>query len=127
MLTAGRWKITPNRLRILVSKSGIAPGEQLKRNAVLHIGLVTFDEPAIHIFCERDIGPTYQLRFSWFMFQHANIVCRKCKDRLRKDFPEARERVQPTPIKVLTAAGRAEPITPVSNTGVTKSNGADND
>lgn len=109
MVTAQRRKITKERLRVLVAKNGVTRDEQLKRSAILHIGLVTFEEPAIEVFCGRNLGETYQIRFHWFFWQNAQFVCRKCKYELAKRFPEAHERAQVTPFSVLPAAGRAEP------------------
>jgi len=108
MVTAKRRKITKERLRVLVTKNGVTRDEQLKRSAILHIGLVTFDEPAIEVLCGRELGPTYQIRFHWFFWQNASFVCRKCRYQLMKRFPEAKDRAHPTAIKVLPAAGRAE-------------------
>jgi len=116
--TASRRKITKNRLRVLVTKNGITRDEQLKRSAILHIGLVTYDDPAIEVLCGRELGETYQIRFHWFFWQNASFVCAKCRDQLMRRFPEARERAYKTALRVLPAEGRAEQ-TPVSNTGVT--------
>lgn len=108
MVTAKRRQITKERLRVLVTKGSIARDEQLKRSAILHIGLVTYADPSIRVLCGRQLGETYQIRFHWFFWQNAKFVCRKCKDQLMREFPEAKERAQPTPIKVLPAEGRQE-------------------
>jgi hypothetical protein len=110
MVTAKRRKITKNRLRVLVTRGGVTRDDQLKRGALLHIGLITYDVDGIEVLCGRDLGPTYHVPFHWFFWQNASFVCRRCRDQLMRRFPEARERAQPTPFRVLPAgaAGRAE-------------------
>lgn len=118
MVTAKRRQVTKERLRVLVTKGSITHDDQLKRSALLHIGLVTFDEPAVRVLCGRELGPTYQIRFHWFFWQNAKFVCRKCKDTLMREFPEAKERAHATSLKVLPAEGR----TVTTDTGLVTDN-----
>jgi len=108
MTSPRRRPLKKSDLRVIVKDSGVTQLHQLKRRAILHLGFVNYDTMTVDVFCGRELGRAYHVPFHWFFWQNCPSVCWRCRDQLKREYPEAREHAHVLPFSVLPAEGRPE-------------------